>query len=120
MTGIIPQNKIDEIRDANDIVDLISGYLTLKRSGQNFFGLCPFHPEKTPSFSVNPAKQIFHCFGCHAGGNAFAFLMRYEGLSFPEAAKFLAQRAGIELEFEQRDETEGSAASGPGRTGRRP
>lgn len=106
MIGIIPQNKIDEIRDANDIADLISGYLTLKRSGQNFFGLCPFHPEKTPSFSVNPAKQIFHCFGCHAGGNVFAFLMRYEGLTFPEAAKFLAQRAGIELEFDQRDDTE--------------
>jgi len=105
----IPESKIEEIRDATDIVDLISGYVTLKKKGQNHFGLCPFHQEKTPSFSVNAAKQIFHCFGCNAGGNAFTFLMRHEGLSFPEAAKFLAQKAGIVLEFEAQDATEAKA-----------
>ncbi len=101
----IPESKISEIRDATDVVDLVSGYVTLKKSGRNYFGLCPFHPEKTPSFSVNPEKQIFHCFGCGAGGNVFTFLMRHEGISFPESVKFLAQRAGIQLEFEERDET---------------
>ena len=101
----IPEPKISEIRDATDVVDLVSGYVTLKKSGRNYFGLCPFHPEKTPSFSVNPEKQIFHCFGCGAGGNVFTFLMRHEGISFPESVKFLAQRVGIQLEFEERDET---------------
>lgn len=102
---IIPEHKIEEIREATDIVDLISGYVTLKKKGQNYFGLCPFHQEKTASFSVNAAKQIFHCFGCHAGGNVFTFLMRHEGLSFPEAAQFLARRAGIALELQEQDET---------------
>lgn len=105
MFTTIPEHKISEIRDATDVVDLVSGYVTLKKSGRNYFGLCPFHPEKTPSFSVNPEKQIFHCFGCGAGGNVFTFLMRHEGISFPESVKFLAQRAGIQLEFEERDET---------------
>lgn len=105
MFTTIPEHKISEIRDATDVVDLISGYVTLKKSGRNYFGLCPFHPEKTPSFSVNPEKQIFHCFGCGAGGNVFTFLMRHEGISFPESVKFLARRAGIQLEFEERDET---------------
>ncbi len=100
----IPEYKVSEIRDATDVVDMVSGYVTLKKSGRNYFGLCPFHPEKTPSFSVNPEKQIFHCFGCGAGGNVFTFLMRHEGISFPESVKFLAQRAGIHLEFEERDE----------------
>ncbi len=85
------------------MVDLISGYVTLKRSGQNLFGLCPFHNEKTPSFSVNPEKQIFRCFGCDAGGNVFTFLMRHEGIAFPDAVKLLAQRAGITLDIEQHD-----------------
>ncbi len=104
MRGGIPEHKIEEIREATDIVELISGYVTLKKkSGQNHFGLCPFHNEKTPSFTVHEGKQIFHCFGCGAGGNAFTFLMRYEGTSFPDVVKFLAQRAGIELEFEERE-----------------
>ncbi|MFQ5824505.1 MAG: DNA primase [bacterium] len=101
----IPEHKIHEVREATDIVDLVSGYVTLKKSGRNFFGLCPFHTEKTPSFSVNPEKQIFHCFGCGAGGNVFTFLMRHEGISFPESVKLLAQRAGIHLEYEERDES---------------
>ncbi|MCH7681006.1 DNA primase, partial [candidate division KSB1 bacterium] len=100
----IPDYKIDEVREATDVVDLISGYVTLKKKGQNFFGLCPFHTEKTPSFSVNPDKQIFHCFGCSAGGNVFTFLMRSEGISFPESIKFLAQRAGIQIEYDKKDE----------------
>lgn len=100
----IPDYKIDEVREATDVVDLISGYVTLKKKGQNFFGLCPFHTEKTPSFSVNPDKQIFHCFGCSAGGNVFTFLMRSEGISFPESIKFLAQRAGIQIVYDKKDE----------------
>lgn len=96
MAKISPE-KIEEIRQASDIVQVISGYLTLKQRGKNYFGLCPFHQEKTPSFSVNPDKQIFHCFGCGAGGNVFTFVMRMDKLSFPEAAKQLAQAAGIAI-----------------------
>ncbi len=96
MAGIPPQ-IIDEVRFATDVVSVISEYVTLKKSGRNFFGLCPFHSEKTPSFSVNPDKQIFHCFGCGAGGNAFAFVQKVEGVGFPEAVRVLARRAGIAI-----------------------
>lgn len=106
MSFSIPEHKIHEVREATDIVDLVSGYVTLKKSGRNFLGLCPFHTEKTPSLSVNPEKQIFHCFGCGAGGNIFTFIMSHEGISFPEAVKFLAQRAGIQIDYEARDESE--------------
>ena len=88
---------IDEIRSANDIVDVISQYVTLKRSGRNFFGLCPFHNEKSPSFSVSPDKQIFHCFGCGVGGNVFHFISKIENIGFKEALEILADRAGINL-----------------------
>ena len=88
---------IDEIRNRNDIVDVISQYVVLKRSGRNFFGLCPFHKEKSPSFSVSPDKQIFHCFGCGEGGNVFHFISKIENISFPEALETLADRAGVEL-----------------------
>ncbi len=88
---------IDEIRSKNDIVDVISQYVVLKRSGRNFFGLCPFHKEKSPSFSVSPDKQIFHCFGCGVGGNVFHFLSKIENLSFKEVLEMLAEKAGIEL-----------------------
>lgn len=88
---------IDEIRNKNDIVDVISQYVTLKRSGRNFFGLCPFHKEKSPSFSVSPDKQIFHCFGCGAGGNVIHFISKIENADFKEAIGILANRAGIEL-----------------------
>ena len=88
---------IDEIRNKNDIVDVISQYVTLKRSGRNFFGLCPFHKEKSPSFSVSPDKQIFHCFGCGVGGNVFHFLQKIENISFLEALESLANQAGINL-----------------------
>lgn len=88
---------IEEIRAKNDIVDVISGYVKLTRKGANYFGLCPFHNEKSPSFSVSPSKQMFFCFGCHAGGNVFTFLMKYENCDFTDAVKELAQRAGVKL-----------------------
>ncbi|MCI8411751.1 MAG: DNA primase [Clostridia bacterium] len=88
---------IDEVRQTNDIVDIISQYVRLKRSGRNFFGLCPFHNEKSPSFSVSPDKQIFHCFGCGVGGNVFTFLTKIEGISFVEAVQTLAERSNIQL-----------------------
>ena len=92
-----PEDLVEEVRESNDIVDVISGYVKLQRKGSSYFGLCPFHNEKSPSFSVSPAKQMYYCFGCGAGGNVFTFLMEYENLTFPEALKALAQRAGITL-----------------------
>lgn len=88
---------IEEVRSKNDIVDVISGYVRLTKKGSTYFGLCPFHNEKTGSFSVSPNKQMYYCFGCGAGGNVFTFLMQYENFSFPEAMEALAERAGIEL-----------------------
>ena len=88
---------VDEVREKNDIVDVISPYVRLTRRGSNYVGLCPFHSEKTPSFSVNGSKQIFHCFGCGVGGNSISFVMKYENLTFTEAVKQLADKAGIKL-----------------------
>ncbi len=88
---------IEDVRQTNDIVDVISQYMQLKRSGRNYFGLCPFHNEKSPSFSVSPDKQIFHCFGCGAGGNVISFVMKIEGINFIEAVQLLADRANIQL-----------------------
>ena len=88
---------IDEVRQSNDIVDIISQYVHLKRSGRNYFGLCPFHNEKSPSFSVSPDKQIFHCFGCGVGGNVYTFLSKIENMSFIEAVQNLAARANVVL-----------------------
>lgn len=88
---------IEEVRSRNDIVDVISSYVKLKKKGSTYFGLCPFHNEKTGSFSVSPAKQMYYCFGCGAGGNVFTFLMEYENFTFPEAMEALAERAGITL-----------------------
>ncbi len=93
--AIIPPETVQQILDATDIVEMIQGYFPLKRSGSNFQAVCPFHNEKTPSFNVNPHRQIFHCFGCQAGGDAIKFVMLYENLSFPESAKKLADRAGV-------------------------
>ncbi len=98
--GRISEDKIQEIRDRTDIVEVVSSYLPLKRSGVNNQGLCPFHQEKSPSFNVNSARQIFHCFGCGVGGNVFSFLMRMEGLSFPDAVRRLGEKVGIEVEEE--------------------
>ncbi len=99
----IPQDIIDRVRDSADIVDVVSQYVDLKQRGTNFFGLCPFHGEKTPSFSVAPAKQIYHCFGCSTGGNVFSFIMEYQKVTFPEAIKTLADRYNIPVQYEEGD-----------------
>lgn len=88
---------IEEVRSRNDIVEVISSYVRLQRKGTSYFGLCPFHNEKTGSFSVAPNKQMYYCFGCGAGGNVFTFLMQYENFTFSEAMEVLAERAGMEL-----------------------
>jgi len=92
-----PDDIVEEVREKNDIVDVISGYVKLQRKGSSYFGLCPFHNEKSPSFSVSPDKQMYYCFGCQAGGNVFTFVMEYENYSFPEALKMLSDRAGVKL-----------------------
>ena len=97
MAIFIPEDKVLEIKNAADIVDIVSEVVHLKKSGKNFLGLCPFHTEKTPSFSVSPEKQIYHCFGCGVGGNIFSFLMKNDGLAFPEAARTLARRYGVDI-----------------------
>ena len=97
MAIFIPEDKISEIKNAADIVDVVSESVLLKKTGKNFIGLCPFHSEKTPSFTVSSDKQIFHCFGCGTGGNVFSFMMKQEGLSFPEAARYLAKRYGVDI-----------------------
>jgi len=95
LKGRIPGSKVEEVKGRADIVDLISEYVTLKKAGRNFIGLCPFHKEKTPSFTVNRDKQIFYCFGCGEGGNVFSFLMKITHQSFPEAVRYLAKKTGI-------------------------
>ncbi|HPC59045.1 MAG TPA: DNA primase [Verrucomicrobiota bacterium] len=100
MAGLFSSATLEQVRAASDIVDVIGSYLPLKRAGANFVALCPFHKEKTPSFHVNPHRQIFHCFGCHKGGDVFAFVREYENLDFPEAVRRLAERARIPLEYE--------------------
>ncbi|MFQ5929845.1 MAG: DNA primase, partial [Acidobacteriota bacterium] len=97
----IPEETIASVLDSTDIVELIGSYVTLKKVGQSYQGLCPFHTEKTPSFSVSPEKHIFRCFGCGASGNAISFVRKHQKISFPEAVRWLAQRAGIALETEQ-------------------
>src|SRR5690625_3583441 len=97
MVKKIPEEMIEKVRKTNDIVDVIGEHVQLKKQGRNYFGLCPFHGEKTPSFSVTQDKQIFYCFGCKKGGNIFTFLMELEGMSFSDAVKMLADRSGIEL-----------------------
>ena len=92
-----PEELIEEIRMKNDIVEVISGYVRMQRKGSSYFGLCPFHNEKSPSFSVSPGKQMYYCFGCGAGGNVITFLMEYENATFQEAVKMLADRAGVSL-----------------------
>ncbi|HTI98958.1 MAG TPA: DNA primase [Dongiaceae bacterium] len=102
MAGLFSEDTLERIRTASDIVDVIGGYLPLKRAGANFTALCPFHKEKTPSFNVNPQKQIFHCFGCHKGGDVFKFVQEYENIGFTDAVRRLADRAKIPLEFDSR------------------
>src|SRR5207247_1779550 len=93
--GTIPSETIEQIAAANDIVEVIGSYFPLKRAGANFKALCPFHQEKTPSFTVSPSRQTFHCFGCGAGGSVFRFVMDYEHIDFPSSVRKLAARAGI-------------------------
>ncbi|HOJ84993.1 MAG TPA: DNA primase, partial [Bacillota bacterium] len=93
----IPEQIIDEIRQRCDMVSLVGQYLTLEKRGRRMIGLCPFHSEKTPSFTVTPEKQLFYCFGCGASGNVFNFVMRMENLSFPEAVRFLARKVGVKI-----------------------
>ncbi len=100
MAGLFSQATLEQVRAANDIVDVIGASLPLKRAGANFLALCPFHREKTPSFNVNPQRQIFYCFGCHKGGDVFTFIKEYENVDFPEAVRRLADRAKIPLEYE--------------------
>jgi DNA primase len=102
----IPESKIEEIRESIDIVDVISPYVQLRKRGKNFIGLCPFHSEKTPSFTVSDEKQIFHCFGCHTGGNVFKFLTEFHKISFVEAVQELAEQQGITIEFDKQEYTE--------------
>ena len=92
---------IEEVRQRNPIQDVIGQYVHLTKKGGSYFGLCPFHNEKTPSFCVTPSKQIYHCFGCGVGGNVLSFVMEYENLTFPEAVKMLAERAGMSVPEER-------------------
>ena len=100
MTGKIPEHLIEQIRSQSDIVDVISDYMQLTKRGRNWFGLCPFHGEQTPSFSVSQDKQIFHCFGCGAGGNAITFIMDIEQIPFPDAVVKLSERVGVSIDVE--------------------
>jgi DNA primase len=100
----IPPEKIEEIRSANDIVDVISQHVRLKKRGKSYVGLCPFHQEKTPSFTVSSEKQVYHCFGCSKGGNVITFVMEYEKVSFTEAVRSLAEKAGIAISFTEVDQ----------------
>src|SRR5687768_12652211 len=106
MAGFFSEQTLEQVRAANDIVEIIGATLPLKRAGANFRTLCPFHKEKTPSFNVNPHRQIFHCFGCHKGGDVFRWIQEYENLSFPEAVRRLAERARIPLEMDRSPENQ--------------
>jgi DNA primase len=97
LTIFIPEDKVLEIKRAADIVEVVSESVLLKKTGKNYVGLCPFHSEKTPSFTVSPQKQIFYCFGCAAGGNVISFIMKRDGISFPEAARILSRQYGIDV-----------------------
>ena len=97
----IPENTIDEIRNAANVLDIVSGYVQLRKRGKNYIGLCPFHQEKTPSFTVSEDKQIFHCFGCGVGGNVFKFLMEYKSISFVEAVQEVAESVGITIAYDK-------------------
>ena len=106
MSRYFENELIEQIKDANDIVSVISEHVALKKRGKNYWGCCPFHNEKSPSFSVSPDKQMYYCFGCGAGGNVFTFIMEYENYSFPEALKYLADRVGIKLPEREYSEEE--------------
>jgi len=106
LTNFIPEDKIAEIRNTADIIDVVSEVVLLKKAGKNHLGLCPFHSEKTPSFTVSSPKQMFYCFGCGTGGNVFSFLMKHEGISFPEASRILARKYGIDIPVQSQKQKE--------------
>jgi len=112
MAGMVSKDVIDQIRNALDISDVIGSYIQVKRAGNSSKALCPFHKEKTPSFTINPARQAFHCFGCGAGGDVFKFIMLYENVDFPTSLKLMASRAGIAIQF---DESHSGKKEGPGK-----
>ncbi|MCX5712526.1 MAG: DNA primase [Candidatus Omnitrophica bacterium] len=111
MAGRIPENVLEDILSRSNIVELIAGYIPLKRAGRNFRANCPFHHEKTPSFMVSPARQLYHCFGCGAGGNAFNFLIQYERLEFREAVEMLAKKVGVQLPNEPNQDNRAASLS---------
>ncbi|MGB3595371.1 MAG: CHC2 zinc finger domain-containing protein, partial [Pseudomonas neustonica] len=104
MAGLIPQGFIDDLLGRTDIVEVVGARLKLKKTGKNYSALCPFHNEKSPSFSVSPDKQFYYCFGCGAGGNALSFVMDFERLDFPEAVEDLAKQAGVAVPREERSD----------------
>ena len=104
MAGLIPQGFIDDLLGRTDIVEVIGARLKLKKTGKNYSALCPFHNEKSPSFSVSPDKQFYYCFGCGAGGNALSFIMDFERLDFPEAVEDMAKQAGVAVPREERSD----------------
>ena len=106
MAGLIPQSFIDDLLDRLDIVDVVDSRVKLRKSGKNYSACCPFHDEKSPSFTVSPDKQFFYCFGCGASGNALGFIMDYERLSFPEAVENLAHLAGLDVPREVKSEAQ--------------
>jgi len=112
MAGMVSKDVIDQIRNALDISDVIGSYIQIKRTGHSAKALCPFHKEKTPSFTINPARQAFHCFGCGVGGDVFKFVMLYENVDFPTSLKLMASRAGIAVQF---DESRSGKREGPGK-----
>ena len=106
-----PEEVIEEVRARNDIVDVISSFVALKRSGSNYMCCCPFHSDKSPSFSVSRQKQMYYCFGCHEGGNVISFVMKHENFTFPEAIKYLADRVGYALPEMEYSEAEKQRAN---------
>ncbi len=107
----IPEEIINQIRERTNIVDIVGEYVPLRKAGQNYKALCPFHSEKTPSFIVSPKKGIFHCFGCGAGGNAFNFIMQFKNLSFPESVKFLGEKVGVQVRSTWEEQGKSNRAS---------
>lgn len=103
--GLVSKELVQQIKERTDITDVVAGYVSLTRTGQNLKGLCPFHAEKTPSFTVSPSRQVFHCFGCGVGGDVFAFLMKRENLGFGEALRELARKAGVSVSVAPTGET---------------
>ena len=103
MSGYFPDDFIDQIRSQTDIVEIVGQYVSLKKRGRNWFGLCPFHSEKTPSFSVNPELNIFKCYGCGKGGDVYTFIMEYEKLSFAQSVELLADRLGLKVPRHKKD-----------------